>query len=68
MSGSSPFMSRAKIFVIYVLLDLAIIGGVVWCAFQRIPVAKYLIPAVVLFVLNGLWLVVMTLRHTPPRQ
>ena len=60
-------MSRTKIYVAYVLFDLVIVAGVVWCAFQRIPVAKYLIPAVVLFVLNGLWLVVMTIRHTPPR-
>ena len=61
-------MSRTKIYVTYILLDLAIVAGVVWCAFQRIPIGKYLIPAVVLFVLNGLWLVVMTLRHTPPGQ
>jgi hypothetical protein len=60
-------MSRTKIYVAYMLLDLAIVAGVVWCAFQRIPVGKYLIPAVVLFMLNGLWLVVMTIRHTPPR-
>jgi hypothetical protein len=61
-------MSRTTIYFAYILLDLAIVAGVVWCAFQRIPIGKYLIPAVVLFVLNGLWLVVMTLRHTPPRQ
>jgi hypothetical protein len=61
-------MSRARIFTIYVLLDLAIVAGVVWCVFQRIPVARYLIPAVILFVLSGLWLVVMTIRHTPPGQ
>ena len=30
-----------------------------WC--------EKLIPAAVLFVLNGLWLIVMTIRHTPPR-
>jgi len=59
-------MSRTKIYVTYILLDLAIIAAVVWCVFQRIPVGKYLIAAVVLFVLNGLWLVVMTIRHTPP--
>jgi hypothetical protein len=61
-------MSRPKIYAIYTLLDLAIVAGVVWCVFQRIPVGKYLIPAAVLFVLNGLWLVVMTVRHTPPKQ
>jgi len=60
-------MSRTKIYAIYVLLDLAIVAGVVWCVFQRIPVGTYFIPSAVLFVLNGLWLVVMTVRHTPPR-
>ena len=60
-------MSRTAIYFAYILLDLAIVAGVVWCAFQRIPIGKYLIPAVVLFVLNGLWLVVMTVRHTLPR-
>jgi hypothetical protein len=59
-------MSRTKIFAIYVLLDLAIVAGVVWCVFDRIPVAKYLIPAAVLFVLSGVWLVVMTVKNTPP--
>jgi hypothetical protein len=59
-------MSRTKIFAIYVLLDLAIVAGVVWCVFQRIPVAKYLIPAAILFVLSGVWLVVITVRNTPP--
>ncbi len=58
--------SRTKIYVTYILFDLAIVAGVVWCVFQRIPVAKYLIPAAVLFVLSGLWLIVMTIRHTPP--
>jgi hypothetical protein len=60
--------SRTKIYVTYILFDLAIVAGVVWCVFQRIPVAKYLIPAAVLFVLSGLWLIVMTIRHTPPGQ
>lgn len=58
-------MSRPRIYTIYILLDLAIIAGVIWCAFQRIAVSKYLIPAAVLFVLNGVWLLVMTVRHTP---
>jgi len=61
-------MSRTKIYVAYVLLDLVIVAGVVWCVFQRISVGKYLIPAAVLFVLNGLWLIAMTIRHTPPGQ
>ncbi len=61
-------MSRRWIFTIYILIDLAIVAGVVWCVFQRMPVGKYFIPAVILFVLNGIWLVVMTLRTTPPRN
>jgi len=60
-------MSRRSIFLVFILVDLAIIAGVVWCVFQRIPVGKYLIPAFLLFVLNGIWLVIMTIRNTPPR-
>lgn len=59
-------MSRGWIFTIFILIDLAIVGGVVWCVFQRIPVNKYFLPAVLLFILNGAWLVVMTVRKTPP--
>jgi hypothetical protein len=62
-----PTMSRAKIYALYVFIDLAIVAGVVWCVFARWPVRQYLVPAAVLFVLNGLWLVVMTIRNTPPR-
>ena len=58
-------MSRSRIFTIFVLLDLAIIAGVVWCVFQRVPVGKYLIPAFILFTLNGVWLVTMTVKNTP---
>jgi hypothetical protein len=61
-------MSRVKIFAIYVVFDLLIVAGVLFCVFQRMPVGKYLLPAIVLFVLNGVWLVVITLRKTPPRQ
>ena len=61
-------MSRTQIFTLYVVLDLAIVAGVLFCVFQRMPVSKYLIPAIVLFVLNGAWLVVMTVRSMPPRQ
>ena len=61
-------MSRAKIFTIYVVIDLLIVAGVVWCVFQRVPVGKYLLPAILLFTVNGVWLVVMTIRNTPPRQ
>jgi len=60
-------MSRGWIFAIFILVDLAIVGVVVWCVFQRIPVSRYLVPAAVLFVLNGLWLVIVTVRNTPSR-
>jgi hypothetical protein len=59
-------MSRAKIFVIYIAIDLAIVAGVLWCVFQHVPVNKYFFPAALLFMLNGVWLVVMTVRKTPP--
>jgi hypothetical protein len=60
-------MSRVKILFVYVAIDLLIVGGVVWCVFQHVPVSKYFFPAVLLFMLNGAWLVVMTVRKTPPR-
>ncbi len=61
-------MSRTKIFAAYVVFDLLIVLGVLFCMFQRMQVSKYLFPAMVLFVLNGVWLVVMTVRSTPPGQ
>jgi hypothetical protein len=61
-------MSRVKIFALYVVFDLLIVAGVLFCVFQRMPLGKYLLPAILLFVLNGVWLVVMTLRKTPPRN
>jgi len=60
-------MSRGMTFSIFIVIDLAIVAGVVWCVFQRIPVGKYLIPAFVLFALNGVWLVITTVRNTPGR-
>jgi len=60
-------MSRASIFTIFILVDLAIVAGVVFCVFQHVPVSKYFFPAVLLFMVNGAWLVVMTVRKTPPR-
>ena len=60
-------MSRAAIFTIFILIDLAIVAGVIWCVFQRISAGKYFIPAVILFVLNGLWLIVMVVKNTPQR-
>jgi len=59
-------MSRGAIFTIFILVDLAIVGGVVWSVFQHVPVGKYFFPAILLFVSNGAWLVVMTIRKTPP--
>ena len=59
-------MSRAKIFIAYIVIDLLIVGGVVWSVFQHVPVSKYFFPAVLLFILNGAWLVVMAVRKTPP--
>lgn len=59
-------MSRTKIFTIYIAIDLLIVAGVVFCVFQRMPVGKYFLLAVLLFMLNGVWLVVMTVRRTPP--
>jgi hypothetical protein len=61
-------MTRANIFTMYIVIDLLIVGGVVWCAFQHVPVSKYFFPAVLLFILNGAWLMVMTVRRTPPRK
>lgn len=60
-------MPRAKILIAYSVIDLLIVGGVIWCVFQHVPVGKYFIPAILLFMLNGAWLVVMTVRKTPPR-
>ena len=61
-------MPRSWILSIFILVDLAIVAGVVWCVFQHVPVNKYFFPAILLFVANGAWLVVMTIRNTPPRQ
>jgi hypothetical protein len=61
-------MSRGWIFASFILIDLAIVVGVVWCVFQGVAVGKYLLPAVLLFAANGLWLVIMTVKNTPPRN
>jgi hypothetical protein len=47
------------------VIDLFIVGGPVWCVFQRMPVSKYFFPAILMFMANGGWLVVMTVRKTP---
>jgi hypothetical protein len=60
-------MSRAKILITYIVIDLLILGGVVWSVFQHMPVSKYFFPAILLFMANGVWLVVMMVRKTPPR-
>lgn len=59
-------MPKIRILVIYGIIDLLIGAAVVWCVLQRMPVSRYLIPATVLFVLNGIWLIVMVVRTTPP--
>ncbi|HEY4676384.1 MAG TPA: hypothetical protein VIJ01_04445 [Candidatus Angelobacter sp.] len=61
-------MTRAKILIAYIVIDLLIVGGVVWSVFQHVPVSRYFFPAILLFMANGAWLVVMTVRRTPPRQ
>jgi len=58
-------MPKTTILVIYAVIDLLIGAGVIWCVLQRIPVSKFLIPATVLFVLNGIWLLVMVVKTTP---
>jgi hypothetical protein len=58
-------MSKASILSIFIIVELAIIGACVWSAFHHIPVRRYLIPAIVLFSLNGLWLVWTTLKNMP---
>jgi hypothetical protein len=60
-------MSRGSIFTIFILVDLAIVAGVIWCVFHSVPAGKYLVPAIVLFVLNGIFLVVATVMNTPSR-
>ena len=60
-------MTRAKIFTAYIAIDLLIVAGAIWCAFQHIPVSKYLIPAFGLFTINGIWVLIATLRNTPQR-
>jgi len=60
-------MSRTAIFTIFILIDLAIVGGVLWCVFHHVPVSKYFFPAILLFIANGVWLIVMTVKKTPQR-
>jgi len=63
----SQIVTKLKIFTIFIIVELAIIGAVIWAAFHHIPARQYLLPAIVLFSLNGLWLVWMTLRNMPRR-
>ncbi len=60
-------MSRLTIFGVYIAVDFLIIAGVLWLAFgERWPARQFFIPAIVLFAMNGLWLIVMTVKNTPP--
>jgi hypothetical protein len=61
-------MPGTRILIAYIAIDLLIVGGVVWCVFQHVPVSKYFFPAILLFIANGVWLVVMTVRKMPPSQ
>jgi TctA family transporter len=61
-------LSRAKIFSIYIAIDLVIVAVAVWCGLHRIPVRQFLVPVIVLFCLNGVWLIWMTVRNTPFRE
>jgi hypothetical protein len=58
-------MPKIRILVIYIVIDLLIGAGVVWCVLRGVRVSQYLIPAAALFVLNGVWLIVMAIRSTP---
>ena len=60
-------MTKLKIFTIFIIVELAIIVAVIWAAFHHIPARQYLLPAILLFSLNGLWLVWMTVKNTPQR-
>jgi len=59
-------MSRIAILAIYVVVDLLIVGGVIYAAFAHVPLRQFFLPATMLFVLNGGWLVWMTIKKTPP--
>jgi hypothetical protein len=59
-------MSRIAIFAIYASIDFLIVGGVIYAAFAHVPLRQFFFPATMLFVLNGGWLVWMTIRKTPP--
>jgi len=58
-------MPKIRILVIYIVIDLLIGAGVIWCVLGGVPANKYLIPAAALFVLNGVWLLIATIRSTP---
>jgi len=60
-------MSRAQIFITYILIDLAIVGFVVWCFFQHVPVRTFFLPAAALFVAGGIWLIWATIRSMPQK-
>jgi hypothetical protein len=60
-------VSKTRIFSIFIIVDLAIVGACIWAAFHRIPVRQFLFPAIILFSLNGLWLVWITIKNTPPQ-
>lgn len=60
-------MPKIRILVIYIVVDLLIGAWVVWCVLRGMRVGQYLVPATILFVLNGVWLLIATVRSTPRR-
>jgi hypothetical protein len=61
-------VSRTQIFITYILIDLAIVGIVVWCYFQHIPARTFFLPVIVLFVVSGIWLIWATIRSMPGQK
>jgi hypothetical protein len=58
-------MPKIRILVIYGVIDLLIGAAVVWCVLRGMRVSQYFLPAALLFVLNGVWLLVMVIKTTP---
>lgn len=58
-------MSRITIFAVYAAIDFLIVGGIIFAAFAHVPLRQFFLPATILFVLNGAWLIWMTIRNTP---
>jgi len=47
-------------------MDLLIVAGVLWAALvAHWPARQFFFPAIILFVMNGVWLLWMTVKNTP---